>query len=134
MNDDLDELLTCRLDKRRKQVEPVTLVIFGASGDLTRRKLIPALYHLYLEGQLPEPFRIIGFSRREKTDEIWRQELWQSLQKFSRTQPVELSSWERFAGCICYQRGDITEDNDFKRLKQRVYASEHPVLANQLLF
>ena len=85
MNDDLDELLTCRLDKRRKQVEPVTLVIFGASGDLTCRKLIPALYHLYLEGQLPEPFRIIGFSRREKTDEIWRQELLQSLQKFSRT-------------------------------------------------
>ena len=112
MNGDLDELLTCRLDKKRKQVEPVTLVIFGASGDLTRRKLIPALYHLYLEGQLPEPFRIIGFSRREKTDEIWRQELWQSLQKFSRTQPVELSSWERFAGCISYQRGDITQDND----------------------
>ena len=134
MNDDLDELLTCRLDKKRKQVEPVTLVIFGASGDLTRRKLIPALYHLYLEGQLPEPFRIIGFSRREKTDEIWRQELWQSLQKFSRTQPVELSSWERFAGCISYQRGDITQDNDFKRLKQRVYAAEHPVLAHQLLF
>ena len=134
LNDDLDELLTCRLDNRRNQVEPVTLVIFGASGDLTRRKLIPALYHLYLEGQLPEPFRIIGFSRRDKTDEIWRQELFQSLQEFSRTQPVELSNWEKFAGCISYQRGDITQDSDFKRLKQRVDEAEKPVLAHQLLF
>ena len=100
---------------------------------MTRRKLIPALYHLYLEGQLPEPFRIIGFSRREKTDEIWRQELWQSLRN-SRAHSPWVVKLERFAGCISYQRGDITQDNDFKRLKQRVYAAEHPVLAHQLLF
>jgi glucose-6-phosphate 1-dehydrogenase len=47
--DHLDELLTCRLDFARKTVEPCSIVIFGASGDLTARKLIPALYHLFVE-------------------------------------------------------------------------------------
>ena len=65
----LDELLSCRLDTGKRTVDPCTIVIFGASGDLTYRKLIPALYHLYLEDQLPSPFRIIGYARREKTDE-----------------------------------------------------------------
>ena len=71
----LDELLSCRLDFGRKAVEPCSIVIFGASGDLTARKLIPALYHLFCEGQLPAPFRIIGFARREKSDDAFRQEL-----------------------------------------------------------
>src|SRR5437667_8733608 len=84
----LDELMTCRLDAGRKAVEPCTIVIFGASGDLTARKLIPAFYHLFGEKQLPSPFRIIGFARREKTDAQWREELKAALDKFSRTKPV----------------------------------------------
>ena len=59
------EMMTCRLDDGRKTVEPCTIVIFGASGDLTARKLIPALYHLYKEKSLPSPFRVVGFARRE---------------------------------------------------------------------
>ena len=54
--DDMDELMTCRLDHTRKVVEPCTIVIFGASGDLTIRKLIPALYHLFKDKQLPKEF------------------------------------------------------------------------------
>ena len=56
----------------RKAPEPCSIVIFGASGDLTARKLIPAFYHLCKEKQMPSAFRIIGFARREKTDESWR--------------------------------------------------------------
>ena len=85
----LDELLICRLDERRKAVQPCTIVIFGATGDLTARKLIPALYHLYAEKQLPQPFRIIGVARREKTDESWRAELLEDLRKFSRKPAVD---------------------------------------------
>ena len=62
---ELDDILACRLDSGHKQVEPCTVVIFGASGDLTARKLIPALYHLFSSGQLPSPVRIIGFARRK---------------------------------------------------------------------
>ena len=80
--DQLDEILTCRLDSRRKAAEPCSIVIFGASGDLTARKLIPALYHLFIEKQLPSPVRIIGFARREKTNEAWREELKTALKQF----------------------------------------------------
>ena len=51
------------LQDERKADEPCTIVIFGASGDLTVRKLIPALYHLFREGQMPESFRVVGFAR-----------------------------------------------------------------------
>ena len=78
----LDEIMSCRLDTGRRIVKPCTVVIFGASGDLTARKLIPALYHLCAEGQLPSPFRIIGFARRPKTSEAWRAELREAFQKF----------------------------------------------------
>src|SRR5882762_5365954 len=69
----------------RKRAEPCSIVIFGASGDLTVRKLIPALYHLFKEKQMPSAFRVIGFARREKTDDSWRQELRIALDQFSRT-------------------------------------------------
>ena len=67
-----DDLLTCRLSGGRKAVEPCSIIIFGASGDLTARKLVPALYHLCKEKQMPADFRIIGVARREKTDASWR--------------------------------------------------------------
>ena len=60
--------MVCRLDTGRKVLELCSIIIFGASGDLTTRKLIPALYQLYKEKQMPEAFRVIGFARREKTD------------------------------------------------------------------
>ena len=69
-----------------KTLDTCTIVIFGASGDLTARKLIPALYHLFKEKQMPATFRVIGFARREKTDDSWRQELRTALDQFSRTQ------------------------------------------------
>src|SRR5215470_464635 len=78
----------CRLGDTRKAADPCSIVIFGASGDLTARKLIPALYHLCKEKQMPSDFRIIGFARREKTDASWREELRKDLDQFSRTKPV----------------------------------------------
>src|SRR5712691_10756105 len=86
-----------RLNETRRQVDPCSIVIFGASGDLTARKLIPAFYQLFNEKQMPPDFRIIGFARREKTDDSWRQELHEALKQFSRTQPVKDDVWEAFA-------------------------------------
>ena len=79
-NGHAEETKDCRLGEARKAVDPCSIVIFGASGDLTSRKLIPAFYHIYKEGQMPPAFRIIGFARREKTDDSWRQELRQALE------------------------------------------------------
>jgi len=132
--EDLDELMICRLDRVRREVEPCSIVIFGASGDLTSRKLIPALYHLHLEKSLPKNYRILGFARREKTDESWREELRDALGKFSRTKPVNEEQWNAFAAKIHYCEGDIQDASSFKRLKARLRESENAALAQNLLF
>src|SRR5580704_9613229 len=105
--DQLDELLSCRLDVGRRVVKPCTIVIFGASGDLTARKLIPALYHLYLEKQLPEPFRIVGFARRAKTDAAWRDELLDIWKKNLRDKALNAEVWNAFAANIFYCEGEF---------------------------
>jgi len=84
-----DEAPCTNVGAERKTPEPCTIVIFGASGDLTARKLIPAFYHLFKDKLMPSTFRIVGFARREKTNESWRQELRAALDQFSRTKPVD---------------------------------------------
>src|SRR5882724_1086115 len=130
----LDELLSCRLEFGRKAVEPCTIVIFGASGDLTARKLIPAFYHLYREKQLPAPFRILGFARREKTDDAWRQELRAALEQFSRTKPIEDAVWTEFAANVSYCQGDLVEPTAYKKLANQLASFPHEKLRRNLLF
>ncbi|RME95329.1 MAG: glucose-6-phosphate dehydrogenase [Verrucomicrobia bacterium] len=131
--DSLDELMVCRLQSRSGTVTPCSIVIFGASGDLTSRKLIPALYHLALDGLLPEPVRIIGVARREKTDDSWRAELFEALKAHSRTQPVDAARWERFAANVHYCRGDLTDPATYRRLGERLASFEDPRLQKNLL-
>ncbi len=132
-NDQLDELLTCRLTFSQKKVEPCTLIIFGASGDLTARKLIPALFHLHLEKRLPDPFRIVGFARREKTDEGWRNELREGVEKFSRTKRIDAAQWESFAARLFYCQGDLAEGASYARLAERLETFGHEGLRHNLL-
>jgi glucose-6-phosphate 1-dehydrogenase len=73
----------------RLPVAPTTLVIFGATGDLARRKLLPALYNLAHDGALPERFHLIGVSRKEKAHEDYRAECEQAIREFSRRKPDE---------------------------------------------
>src|SRR5437867_890899 len=132
--DQLDELLTCRLDFGRKKVEPCSIVIFGASGDLTGRKLIPALYRLFAEKQLPEPVRILGFARREKTDEAWRAELRTAVETFSRTKRVDALIWQQFASNLFYCQGEFTDPKAYEKLGQQIADSGHEELRSDLLF
>ena len=130
----LDELLTCRLDSSRRSAAPCTIVIFGASGDLTARKLIPALYHLHLEKQLPRPFRIIGFSRSEKSDEGWRGELRSGLERFSRTRPIDEAAWAEFSAGISYCRGDLSDARAYASLAGCIQKADSEKLRRNLLF
>jgi glucose-6-phosphate 1-dehydrogenase len=118
----------------RKPLEPCTIVIFGASGDLTARKLIPAFYHLCKEKQMPPAFRIIGFARREKTDESWRTELRAALDRFSRTQPVNETVWRKFAANLSYCRGDLTDAAAYKKLEEMLVSFGEAPLRENLLF
>jgi glucose-6-phosphate 1-dehydrogenase len=131
----LDELMACRLDGARKAIEPCSIVIFGASGDLTARKLIPALYHLFKERQLPAAFRVIGVARREKTDASWREELRAALERFSRTKPVDEKVWQAFSANLLYCQGDLTDAGAYKKLEQLLasFGSE-PLRLNLLLY
>ncbi|MGC8829947.1 MAG: glucose-6-phosphate dehydrogenase [Verrucomicrobiia bacterium] len=131
---ELDELLVCRLDTREKKPRPCSLVIFGASGDLTSRKLIPALYHLYVEKLLPEPFLLVGVARREKNSESWRNELKEAVAKFSRSGAPNEEQWNRFASKILYCRGDLGEYSTYFELKQLLEAQPEPQLVENTLF
>ena len=121
-------------EESRKAVEPCTVVIFGASGDLTIRKLIPALYHLFLEGQLPTPFRVIGFARREKTSESWRTELEEGIKTFSRTKSVDPVKWAEFAANVHYCQGDLEDAQAYQRLGAQLAGFGNPQLERNLLF
>jgi glucose-6-phosphate 1-dehydrogenase len=118
----------------RKPLNPCTIVIFGASGDLTARKLIPALYHLFKEKQMPHEFRVVGFARREKTDASWRTELRAALDQFSRTKPVDEKVWSEFAKNIFYCQGDLTDDAAYKRLETQLTEFGSGPLRENLLF
>jgi len=93
-----------------------TFVIFGASGDLTSRKLIPALYSLFRKGRMPDGLRVIGFSRTEYSHEQWRSTLAESTQKFLKTE-FDAASWARFAAGVYYHAGDIDQPKDFAALE-----------------
>jgi glucose-6-phosphate 1-dehydrogenase len=130
----LDELLVCRLDFGRKVVEPCTIVIFGASGDLTARKLIPAFYHLFGEKQLPSPFRIVGFARREKSDAQWREELKTALDTFSRTKPVNEEQWAAFSANLSYCQGEFSDLAAYQKLEKQLTEFGNEQLRRNLVF
>jgi glucose-6-phosphate 1-dehydrogenase len=102
---------------------PVTLVIFGASGDLTSRKLVPALYQLFRKGRLPADTRIVGFSRTPFTDEAWREALGKSTKQFEPKQ-FDAAAWQKFASSLHYQPGDLGSPADFEALHQRLHELE----------
>ncbi len=132
--DQLDELLTCRLDYGKKKVEPCSIVIFGASGDLTVRKLIPALYHLFAEKQLPPPFRVIGFARREKSDDSWREEMKKGIEQFSRSKKIDPAVWGAFAANLYYCQGEFGDPAAYQKLGKMLAGFGDERLQNNLLF
>ena len=126
--------MVCRLDDGRKVVEPCSIIIFGASGDLTARKLIPALYHLCKEKQMPPIYCVMGLARREKTDASWRAELRSALDQFSRTKPVEDSVWQEFARHLFYCQGDFDTAAVYESLDNKLAAFGSEPLRRNLLF
>jgi len=103
----------------RSVPEPCSLVIFGATGDLNHRKLIPALYNLAADGNLPPSISVVGFARREKTDEQFRTELETAARKFSR-QKINDELWSNFASSIFYHRSEFNDLSGYESLARRL--------------
>mgnify|MGYP003336050917 CR=1 FL=1 len=100
----------------RRTPEPCAVVIFGATGDLTARKLIPALYNLAHEGQLPGGFAIVGFGRRAKSHDEFRAEVREGVAEHARFHPINTAVWDALAKGVYYQQGDYANAGDFQKL------------------
>ena len=114
--------------------DPSVVVIFGASGDLTHRKLIPALYEMFCRGLLPDATCVLGTARRPKTDEEWRSELLPWVRDHA--VGFEESSWSEFSQRIHYHAGDATESSDFSELTTRIQEldAQYECTGNTLFF
>jgi glucose-6-phosphate 1-dehydrogenase len=102
-----------------KPPEPQAVVIFGASGDLTRRKLMPAFYHLFVEGLLPEGFAIIGYSRTTMKNAEFREQVRQAIQVYARTDPHG-EEWEEFSRRVFYVAGEFDSQYAMEHLRRHL--------------
>src|SRR5687768_9718078 len=101
----------------RLPVPPTTLVIFGATGDLARRKLLPAIYNLAHEGALPERFNLIGVSRGELTDDQFREDAREAIAEFSR-RAVDDQVLTSLSSRMRYVAGSFDDDAMYARLSE----------------
>ncbi|MBL8696369.1 MAG: glucose-6-phosphate dehydrogenase [Planctomycetes bacterium] len=100
------------------RAEPCTVVIFGASGDLTKRKLLPALYNLALDGLLPNPAAIVGVARRPVSHDDFRSQMREAMGQFSRRRLASAEVWDRVAAGLYYVPGEFSEQSAFVRLRE----------------
>ncbi len=115
--------------------QPCTLVIFGGAGDLSRRKLIPALYNLSLDGLLPSQFAVVAFSRDSISDDEFRERAREGIEKYSRRK-LDEEDWRDFSHYIHYQQGSFDDADSFVRLKQRLeqLEPEHGIPGNRIFY
>lgn len=98
-----------------RTLAPCILVIFGATGDLTAKKLMPAIYNLKREQQLPTNFVCCGFARREKTNSVFRDEMKEAVNEHSRVKPIDENIWNAFHGNLFYHQSGFDDDEGYER-------------------
>src|SRR5919202_613020 len=94
--------------------EPCAVVVFGASGDLAHRKLIPALYNLALSAHLPGAFGAVGVSKSPYSHDEYRSAMREAVGKHSRTKPIDEDLWRDFAAGLRYVPGAFDDDSTFQ--------------------
>jgi glucose-6-phosphate 1-dehydrogenase len=99
-----------------RKTPPCTAVIFGANGDLTKRKLLPALYRLAWEGRLAPGFAIVGISRTAMSDDQFREHMRESVAKYLEDSPFDEELWKSFAQGLFYMAGDVSDQGMYQRL------------------
>ncbi|MBP9839263.1 MAG: glucose-6-phosphate dehydrogenase [Proteobacteria bacterium] len=104
------------------KVDPCVVVIFGATGDLTHRKLVPALYNLAVDSLLPANFHLICFARREYSDEVFRAEMKKAVQEFSRRQPLDEAVWAEFSSHLQYISSAFDNQEGYQNLSKTLDA------------
>jgi len=116
------------------QGDPCTVIIFGAGGDLTRRKLVPALFHLACKGCLCETFEVLGVDRKTKGPEVFRTEMRSAAETSLEISSFSDREWDTFAPRLNFLTGDFAEPDTYKRLAERLNGISAPVGANRLFY
>lgn len=136
-------LVACPPRRPARPADPCTMVIFGATGDLTRRLVIPALYNLARTGTLPENFALIGIGRTAGSAQGWRDHLGDALRSFagtagaeSDTGPVDDATWNRLAERMSYVQGDVTRPEVYETLRDALAEAEraHGTAGNVIFY
>src|SRR5436190_20259726 len=96
--------------------EPFAFVLFGGTGDLAHRKVIPALYQLWRTNLLPHEFQLVAVGRRDYDDDGFRADIRKSLDQFSRVLPLDEDAWKSFAAQLTYHRMDFDDPAAFDEL------------------
>ncbi|WP_335967167.1 glucose-6-phosphate dehydrogenase [Galbibacter sp. PAP.153] len=122
--------------KTNKKASPTVIVIFGGTGDLAKRKLIPAFYNLFNENWMPENFAIYGLGRTELTDDQYRENLHEGLKEFSRSGEPDPKKWNIFKESLHYFPSNINDENDYKELLKKIedYDNKWEIRANRLFY
>ncbi|MEO8535261.1 MAG: glucose-6-phosphate dehydrogenase [Flavobacterium sp.] len=119
-----------------KNINPTIIVIFGASGDLAKRKLFPAFQNLFLDGRMPEKFEIIALGRAEKSDEEFRNYVLENLKTFSRKATLSPDETNKFISHITYLRHDIDKEESYQELNTKLNSIDtlFGIRANRLFY
>lgn len=115
--------------------EPASIIIFGATGDLARRKLVPALYNLAQDNYMPPVYNIVGFARKPRTDADIRVEYKKAVTEFSR-QKIQEQVWESFSQNVFYVQSELNDVEGYKRLKSELdrWDQERGTAGNRLFY
>ncbi len=119
-----------------RQVPPCAIVIFGASGDLSKRKLLPSLYRLFFERRIPPNFAVIGSSRTPMSDDEFREKMKESVSKFLEEAPFDEDVWTSFAQSLFYIPGDLNNPSSYDEIRAKLDQIEqsHQTAGNVLFY
>ncbi len=102
------------------KIGATVIVIFGAAGDLTWRKLMPAIYNLYLDDWIPEHFAVLGVAHTEITDAGFKKHVHEGIDEFSRTGKAKKADWDVFEKYISYKKGDFSDPATYAAIKKQI--------------
>jgi glucose-6-phosphate 1-dehydrogenase len=107
------------------QSQATIFIIFGGTGDLNVRKLVPALYNLFLDGWMPQKFAVIGTARSQLSDDQFREKMLEGVNKFSRSGKPDPEKWKQFASNLFYQQCDLTNVDGYTKFRDRITELEN---------
>ncbi|MEO5942489.1 MAG: hypothetical protein ABIP30_10805 [Ferruginibacter sp.] len=102
------------------KISPTIFIIIGATGDLTWRKLTPAIYNLWLDKWMPDNFEVIGVAPTKNSNVAFKKRLHEGVDQYSRKGKSKKSEWDNFAKCITYQQGDFNASSTYSAIKKQI--------------